>query len=391
MRRITAALAACLLFGLTLSAQTERVLFRSGPDSLFRIPALASPSAGRIVAIADYRHLHGSDVGLGLPLDIMARVSYDNGRTWAAAKKIISCDDPVYADGIYGFGDASIVADRKGREMMMLCVGDREGKAYWQRGRLEVHRFVSRDGGESWGEHSDLTDAIYSLGTDWKCLFIASGRIFQSRMIRKGRYYRLYCAALVADYGNAVLYSDDFGRSWGLLGGATSPCPDGDEAKIEELPDASVVLSSRTRGRYFNIFRYDDRRYRSGSWEGVVKSNDIIAEGNSTNGEILGLRARHTVSGRKCWLYLQSVPAGPGRSHVSIYYKEYCPDEPFADGWKAFEVTGEASSYSTMCRLSDGRIGFLYERKGADVDGLDIVFVPFGIEELTSGEYSALE
>jgi len=370
---------------LELPPAEECVLFTSTSDSLYRIPAIAAAGNGTVVAIADYRHDHGYDVGVGKPLDILFRVSNDNGRTWSDASVAVSCEAD-YADGIYGFGDCSIVADRESNEMMLLCVGDREAKTYGQGGRLEVHRFVSKDGGHTWGGHTDLTSSIYGLGADmgWNALFIASGKIFQSRTVKKGNYYRLYCAVLAKGYGNAVLYSDDFGANWNLLGGPDSACPGGDEAKVEELPDGTVILSSRTQGRFFNLFRFDDTSYTTGSWTGYAKSKSITAHTNSTNGEIMAIKVEDG------YYYLQSIPAGPGRSHVSIYYK-FLPSQEsyeemtaadFGKGWSRYEITEAESAYSTFCLQQDGVIAFLYEYKGSDVNGYDIVYVPLTLSEI---------
>lgn len=362
----------------------DRVLFRSSEDSLFRIPALAVTSDGSLIALGDHRHKHGKDVGAAMPLDIMVRRSNDNGKTWSEAKNLISCNDEVYGDGIYGFGDAAIVADRESGEVLILCVGDREGKTFGNGGRLEVHRFASTDGGKSFPEHTDLSDQFYGCSFKWDALFVASGKIFQSRVVKTGKYYRLYCAALVRNYGEFVFCSDDFGKNWTLLGTKTSPCKNGDEPKVEELPDGSVILSGRCYGgRYFNIFRHTEGSWTEGAWGTAIKSTSIIAQTNSTNGEILATKQQNGD-----WLYLQSVPAGPGRSHVTVYAKtlsanESCADitpKSFGEGWSAYEVTDLDSAYSTMVMLKNGRVGFYYERLGADVNGYDLVFASLSTE-----------
>jgi len=381
------------------TAQTEKILFSSSVDSLFRIPVIASTPGGKLIALSDHRYTHGYDVGWGKPIDVMYRVSNDWGKTWSRATNLIECSSSVYGEGIYGFGDAAMVTDRSSGETLVLCVGDRLAKSYQQRGREEVHAFYLKNdnqkGGLSFYGHLNLTDQIYSLVDDWKCLFIASGKIFQSRVIKIGKYYRLYCAALVADKGDYVLYSDDFGKNWSLLGDATSPCPKGDEAKVEELPDGTVILSSRTEGRLFNFFRYDSKSFTTGSWDKPVLSEDIKTIDNATNGEILCLKVKNTETGKKEYLYLQSVPYGPDRSHVSIYYKSIpsmkdckgiTPQE-FGSGWKRYEVTDKGSAYSTMCLQKDGSIGFIYERNGADVNGYDIVYETLTVSTITNGQF----
>ena len=73
-------------------------------------------------------------------------------------------------------------------------------------------------------------------------MFMSSGKVCQSSIAKVGKYYRVY-AALCTRKGNFVVYSDDFGDTWNVLGSATESCaPQGDEVKCEELPDGSVII-----------------------------------------------------------------------------------------------------------------------------------------------------
>ncbi len=368
----------------------ESVLFQSSADSLFRIPAIAVTSDGNLIALGDHRYKHGKDVGTANPLDILVRRSSDNGQTWTDSEVLINCNDETYGEGIYGFGDAAIVADKESGEVVILCVGDREGKTFGNGGRLEVHRFASTDGGATFTEHSDLSDQFYGCSATWRTLFVASGKIFQSRVIKTDKYYRLYCAALVGGCGEFVFYSDDFGRNWNLLGTTSSPCRSGDEPKVEELPDGSVILSGRANGgRYFNIFRYAEGSFTEGTWGSAKFTKSVLATSNSTNGEIMAIQQM-----KGDWLYLQSVPAGPGRTHVTIYFKTIPAQESYSDitpttfgeGWTAYQITELNSAYSTMVMLNNGRVGFYYERKGADVNGFDLVFASISTQVFTVAE-----
>lgn len=157
-------------------------------------------------------------------------------------------------------------------------------------------------------------------------------KISQSNVIKVGEYYRLYCAVLVklgnGSNVNFVLYSDDFGGSWTVLGDVNdSPVPSGgDEPKADELPDGSVIISSRASGgRIYNIYSYTDSRVAAGSWSTSVFSgagnNGAVAQGNSCNGEILFVPVIRNSDSKKMYTALQSVPTGPGRANVGIYYK----------------------------------------------------------------------
>ncbi len=376
---------------------TDKVLFRTVKDSVYyRIPAIASTVNGTLVAVSDDRYTHGRDVGWALPIDILCRLSQDGGETWGAPLKIADCHDSTYAATIYGFGDAALVADRESDRQMILCVGDSTGRPVWRNGAQQVYRFYGSKDGSEWENGVNISHSIYKLLPQLNCLFIGSGKIHQSRYVKKGDYYRLYCSLLSIRYGNAVIYSDDFGESWNLLGDTVSCCPKGDEPKTEELPDGSVILSSRTQGRYFNIFRFDDDTFTTGHWEQPALSSDIIAQDNACNGEIMALEAYDNRSKQPVWLYLQSVPYGPKRSHVSIYYKALplnadfstISPESFGLGWNRFEVTPSNSSYSTFCLTQDGHIAFIYERTDATMQLHDTVFQKLTIEEITSGRYT---
>ena len=111
---------------------------------------------------------------------------------------------------------------------------------------------------------------------------------------------------------------------------------------------------------------------------------------------VLAAFAASEAYGQKMTLMLQSAPAGPKRSNVSIYYKglesgrEYSPQDIAADWEGAYLATGIGSAYSVMAMLSNGRVGFAYEEKtyyptsGA---GYTIVYDAYGIEEITAGAY----
>ena len=104
----------------------------------------------------------------------------------------------------------------------------------------------------SWSTPVEVTEAFYSpfvketnttRTVTVQSLFIGSGRIMQSRVVKKGEYYRLYAALWTKNQGNRVVYSDDFGETWHILGTVDDrPASGGDEPKCEELPNGTVVV-----------------------------------------------------------------------------------------------------------------------------------------------------
>ena len=366
------------------------------PADFYRIPAFAVTNGGTLLAVTDLRYLHNNDLGNGHRIDLLIKRSEDNGKTWSPDTNITN----VPASAHTGYGDAAIVADRESDDVLILCV---TGNISYQAGTAGNHqhvfKFVSHDGGKTFpdSEKKDISDTIFAFNPLWVSLFFGSGKIVQSRYIKAGSHYRIYSALLSLHYGNAVVYSDDFGSTWKLLGNpASSPIPDGDEAKVEELPDGSVVLSSRkNNGRFFNIFTYNDATSGSGQWSG--KKTLDYSHGQGTNGEILIVKARKTGTKDPVYLALQSLPDGPGRSNVTIHWRELtnstitANDFVSAAAWNSYSyvVQSGSSAYSTMDVQRDGGIGFLYERNTRGHD-YDIAYTNLPIDVITNGAYEAI-
>ena len=409
----------CSLLSVLCVAQTgdTQPLFSSaGSEVPYRIPAIIKNKKGELVAFTDYRHCL-SDIGFGR-VDLHYRISKDNGRTWGLEQILIE-GNGIQGDKFCGFGDAAVVADSRSNEVLLLCVCGQT--PYFQATRENPNRVAairSHDGGHTWGQPEEITESIYTLFDNSELgpvqsLFVGSGKIAQSRTVRHGKYYRIYAALCARPGGNRVIYSDDFGHTWHSLGTIhQSPAPLGDEPKIEELPDGSVLLSSRpgwgnlNSGRFYNIYR--------DQWSEAVASADcpsgVKAENNVTNGEILIVKVKknHSPSstdgkgvspiegGRKGGLYLalQSVPLGPGRSNVGIYWKElsspadYADPATFATGWSGpYLVTTHDAAYSTMCQQRDGRIAFYWEDTSDGHGGYEMLYRPISISTITAGRY----
>ena len=389
-------------------------------DIPYRIPAIATTKDGTLIAVADYRH-SGTDIGVTDKgrIDLHYRLSHDNGNTWSEVMPLIEGKGAQSPDFMnVGYGDPCIVADRESDRVLVLsCAGNVSFQNGTRQNHQNIARFYSEDGGKTWGAPEDIAESIYSQfdASSYgpvRSMFVASGRIMQSRITKVGAYYRLYCAVLVRDkwakHMNYVLFSDDFGGSWKVLGSINEPAVynTADEPKVEELPNGTIVISSRYNGgRYYNFFSYTDVNSGSGSWEDAVfsgaQNGGVESKDNSTNGEIMLIPVTRTADNKAMHIVLQSVPLGPQRKNVGIYYKEladefddYVSPIEFARDWDGVkQVTTLNSAYSTMTWQKDNRLGFLYEEETHGTSnlaygGYTIVYECFDVETLTDGKYT---
>lgn len=393
----------------------------------FRIPSIVTMRNGKLLAVNDARPC-GSDIGYGR-VDQVMRIGSKDGSKWSEGRYIIQgsySDEGIRDDG---FGDPAMVVDRETGTILLIDVC---GHTVCWHGNYPdgepnpVARLYSADNGKTWGDAlngkhsdapkgamcswSDITNLFYGAfmqkgeeGFDKyrvQSLFVGSGKLTQSKLIKVGSHYRVYAPVWTKNHGNRVLYTDDLGQTWHALGGKKAlPCPGGDEPKCEELPDGSVVLSSRKgSGRFFNIYTYADDKKVEGTWAERVASDQqkggIKVGRNSTNGEILILQAKRSTDGAERILALQSLPTGNGRSDVKIYWKDitdpasYASPTAFAEHWNQdpYHVSTTGSAYSTMTVQKDGRIGFFYEEEPG---WYSMVYVPISLEDITKGQYEA--
>ena len=387
---------AALLLSASALAQNVRLFETLKGAVPYRIPSIAACRNGNIIAVSDYRYC-GQDIGFGA-VDLHYRISSDNGSTWSREEALAAGtgtgDENVAG---YAYGDAAMVADSQSDEVLLLCV---TGKMVYFNSRRDnpnrVARFRSHDNGETWDGGEEITDQIYGLfdnrsGGAVEGLFFGSGKICQSRLVKVGKYYRLY-AAVITHSGVFAVYSDDFGDTWSILGDVeNSPCPAGDEPKCEELPDGRVVLSVRTEGRFFNVFMFSDRENAVGKWDEPVLADAFGGIQNACNGEVLLVQARRQSDNQPVCLLLQSIPFGPQRANVGFFYKELVHESDYStsaamnEGWtRGLQMSHEVSAYSTMTQLADGHVAFLWEEGPTNYN---IDFRKLAVGEITLGKY----
>lgn len=373
-----------------------------GFDVVYRIPSivtvLAGEHKGRIYAVNDYRYC-GGDIGGGR-IDLYQSYSDDNGLTWTVPDVMRGKDGKPVAQGTgaatpagtkqsvtnldCGFGDPATVCDRETGELFMVaCAGRMNFFSSRRADPQPSARWWSSDGGETWTEPDfSQWEQIYSLFDD-NCKygyidgqFIGSGRMVQSSKIKVGSHYRIYAVmsgrnAAANNISNWVLYSDDFGHNWHILGDPMNPAIsfNADEPKCEELPDGSVLLAARgnTGGRNFNIFRYTDIDKAEGHWGAQINSNLGTGHGiNACNGEIMIVPVKNA-EGTKAHLAIQSFPNSTAREKVTLAWKllsspaDYDEPEDFHNWNGFFQLSAKPSCYSTFTLQQDNTLGILFE------------------------------
>ncbi len=366
----------------------------------WRIPTLARTKEGTLVALGGYL-LCNKDVGNGATA-IAAKYSTDNGVTWSSSGTILA--DGNESTG-YGYGDAAMIADRESGKILVMCVYSNVSYANSTRnnpiGVARIYGTENSAGEISWAEPVTVTSSIYGLNSSITKLFFASGRMLQSRVVKTGNYYRVY-SAILTNNGNYVLYSDDFGETWKILGDAVC-VPSGDEAKVEEMPNGDILISSRkASGRYVNLFKYTDIESAAGGWQSVQELS--LGNGQACNGEVLFVNARKA-DGTYCILALQSLPSVASstslpRQKVAIYYKELALGDLSAAStykggtWNRYEVSGSGSAYSTMVAIPEtNNIGFMLENNYVDFNGeprCDLQYVNLPLSTITDGAYTEI-
>ena len=376
----------------------------------YRIPAIATAKNGDIFAISDNRPC-GMDIGYG-EVDMKCRISTDNGKTWGEEFFIADGVGDNHGGQVWktGFGDAAVVADCERNELLVMMVCGKtvchDGNYIPNSPRSNPNRVAQvraklneKTGKWEWTKPVEVTETIYPKfvkngQATVKSLFIGSGRICQSRVTKVGDYYRLYCAVWTSNEGNRVIYSDDFGKTWDVLGSLDErPGRGGDEPKCEEMPNGNVILSSRRNGRLFNVYTYTDVKTGKGSWQTEQWSENQtggIKVGNSTNGEIMLVKAVRVSNGEKVDLALQSVPWGDNRSNVGFFYKEIKKETQgsalkLAQNWtRGMQVSYVGSAYSTMSIQKDHKIAFFFEEEPGNYC---MVYIPLTVEQITKGEF----
>lgn len=321
----------------------------------WRIPAMVvlhhqkgenASKNGRVVTMADNRFNHNGD--LPNHIDVYERHSDDNGATWSTHKMVVGTEaDHALVGGNHGFGDVSLVECASGK-IVAIMVGGPGYFASTPSNPIVPTIITSTDGGDTWSAPRTLTDELYNTTYTEGAVqgsFAGSGRGLMLQRQKDKQLNGRIMFAMSHRFANNnvqeyIIYSDDEGDTWKFS--TQSAYSGGDESKLVELADGTVMISVRQNGQR----GYNKSTDGGVTWGTQAKWADI--NGNACNGDILYVN-KHVM--------LHSYPNDGKRKNVTI--------KASFDGGKSWSspyvVCAPSSCYSTMDVTKDGDIAIFYE------------------------------
>ncbi len=332
-----------------LELVSNQPLFISGTQEThtFRIPSIVTATNGDLIAMCDARRQGSADLVHQRTIDIVVRRSVDNGETWTPMEMV----NPR-TDG--GCSDPSLVVDEVTGDIFCFynyMNSDKSSKEY----RFIVQK--SSDHGKTWGTPVDFTDQVAGPELRHAFKFITSGRGIQTRE-----------GVLIHNYvrvgkGVTLFGSRDHGATWEAMGEVTP----GDESKVVQLPDDSLMVNSRiSPGKRF-VHRSSDG---GKTWESVA---DFNLPDPRCNACIIQYTAKRDGYAKDRLIFCNAASIS-GRKNLAVRIS-------YDSGhiWSAGKVIDSGpSAYSAITILKDGSIGVLYE-PGHN----EIRFVRFTLAALT--------
>ena len=174
--------------------------------------------------------------------------------------------------------------------------------------------------------------------------------------------------------GDVVVYSDDFGATWKVLGGQIAN--NGDEAHVVELPDGDLLLVGKgSTSRYVNVFNYSDFDTAAGQWGPTNQWNNAVA--TSCNGDVEMVEA-YDAYGEKNTVIVETAPmtSSPQRREIQYYFIALPKATGFttadfstaggASWTQGMNVTHNWGAYSILLGNGDGTMDILFEECAKD-------------------------
>ncbi len=330
----------------------------------YRIPAICTAQDGSLVTITDKRKNNYFD--LPQDIDLVCRRSTDGGKTWS---------EPVtVAEGKgngKGYGDAVIITTKSGK-LVSLFVGGPGINNSTPSNPNRCYQIESDDNGVTWTAPKEITNQIYGSECivpsrrNWSALFFGSGH---GLCTKNGRL--MVVAVRFETHENYAVYSDDEGKTWKV---SKLAIEGGDEAKVTELSNGDILMSSRTSGKRLWAKSTDGGI----TWGAKHTWNQIT--GNACNADII--RYTSTREGFDKNRMLHTLPNASDRRKVSMWVSY---DE--GKTWPSKKILCKGTSaYSSITILEDGTIGVYIEED--NTASFKMYFLNFSLNWLRNGQDS---
>ncbi len=352
-----------ILFTFTLNAQNSSNqlkfinLFSSEMKegvSCFRIPSIITAKNGDIITVIDERVPSCGDLKWSKDINLVMRRSIDNGNTWSEIKTIV--DYPLGKSA----SDPSMILDEITGEIFLFFNYmdlEKEKDVYY------LKLISSKDNGSSWSTPIDITSDITK--PEWKndFKFITSGRGIQTTS------GALIHTLVNLENGLHLFKSVDHGKNWELV---DAPIQPGDESKVVELMDGSLMVNSRVSKigmRYVHLSKDDGI-----SWTSEPDPQLVDPACNASL-----IRYSSVSKGAdKNRLLFSNPKSESSRENLTV---KISYDEGKTWPYEKVIYSGKAA-YSSMTILKNGELGLLFEKD----DYRENVFVKFSLDWLTDGE-----
>jgi sialidase-1 len=342
-------------------------VFVGGQDGYFayRIPSLITTKVGTLLAFCEGRKTSLSDDGDN---DLVLRRSTDGGRTWQKLQLV----HEEGGDAIVTIGNPTAVVDQStGRVWLSM-----------NRKNAQVLITFSDDDGVSWSPVKDITAQASRPSWGWYALGPGVG-IQLTRGPHRGRLILPANHRETKDRSGPsashVIYSDDHGQTWqvgGNVGLHTNECQ-----LVETIAGdhAELLINMRNHwGRSGGRPELTGRRLVSRSRDGGVTWSEPVRDEQLVEPTCQASVLRFSWPGEQ----QKSVLLFANPDHVSKRRRTTIRAS-FDEGqtWPVSRlIDAGPSGYTCLTRLSDGRIGLIYERDGYQ----RLSFVAIGLDSLVA-------
>lgn len=232
------------ILGVGAGLRIGRALRQRGDDGVdtYRIPGLATTTAGTLIAVYDIRRRNGRD--LPGDIDVGLSRSVDGGQTWEPMRVIMDLGNDArwQYDGV---GDPAVLVDPRNNRIWVAGVWA-HGHLGWNSSgpgldperTLQLLLVHSDDDGRSWSQPVNVTGQVKR--PEWRLMMQGPGR---GIALRDGTL--VFAAQYRAADGvphSTLIHSRDRGATWTV---GTGVKPDTTESQVVELGDGRLMINCR--------------------------------------------------------------------------------------------------------------------------------------------------